>query len=66
MAMLCWSRDIPVQETDTSYAEMKRIEDGLPQFNAKPVLLVWGMQDPSHPALDPTSLAAAIHTRHNT
>ncbi len=49
LAMLCWSRDIPVQETDASYTEMKRIEDGLPQFNAKPVLLVWGMQDPVIP-----------------
>ena len=49
LAMLCWSRDIPVQETDTSYAEMKRIEDSLPQFNTKPVLLVWGMQDPVIP-----------------
>ena len=49
LAMLCWSRDIPVQETDPSYAEMKRIEDGLSQFNTKPVLLVWGMQDPVIP-----------------
>ena len=49
LAMLCWSRDIPVQETDVSYAEMKRIEDGLPQFSETPVLLVWGMQDPVIP-----------------
>src|SRR6266496_4903469 len=49
LAMLCWSRDIPMQETDTSYADMRRIEDGLPQFNTKPVLLVWGMQDPVIP-----------------
>lgn len=46
LAMLCWSRDIPVQETDVSYAEMKRIEQGLPQFSTIPILLVWGMQDP--------------------
>lgn len=46
LAMLCWSRDIPVQETDVSYAEMKRIEQGLAQFNGIPILLVWGMQDP--------------------
>lgn len=46
LAMLCWSRDIPVQESDVSYAEMKRIEDGLAQFSATPILLVWGMQDP--------------------
>ncbi len=46
IAMLCWSRDIPVQETDASYAEMKRIEQGLSQFTQKPILLVWGMKDP--------------------
>jgi cis-3-alkyl-4-acyloxetan-2-one decarboxylase len=46
IAMLCWSRDIPVQETDVSYAEMKRIEQGLAQFTSTPILLVWGMQDP--------------------
>ncbi len=49
IAMLCWSRDIPVQETDTSYAEMKRIETALSLFNTKPVLLLWGMQDPVIP-----------------
>ena len=46
LAMLCWSRDIPVRESDVSYAEMKRIEQGLSQFNSVPILLVWGMQDP--------------------
>ncbi len=46
LALLCWSRDIPVQETDVSYAEMKRIEQGLPQFSRTPILLVWGMKDP--------------------
>jgi haloalkane dehalogenase len=46
LAMLCWSRDIPVQETDVSYAEMKRIEQSLSQFSNTPILLVWGMQDP--------------------
>ena len=30
VAMLWWSRDIPVAETDVSYAEMKRIEQALP------------------------------------
>lgn len=49
LAMLCWSRDIPVQESDVSYVEMKRIEEGLSQFNGKPILLVWGMQDPVLP-----------------
>jgi cis-3-alkyl-4-acyloxetan-2-one decarboxylase len=46
LAMLCWSRDIPVHEIDVSYAEMKRIEDGLTLFSRTPVLLVWGMKDP--------------------
>lgn len=46
LAMLCWSQDIPVQETDVSYAEMKRIEAGLPEFSRIPILLVWGMRDP--------------------
>jgi haloalkane dehalogenase len=50
LAMLCWSRDIPVQETDVSYVEMKRIERGLSRFNATPILLLWGMQDPVLPA----------------
>lgn len=49
VAMLCWSRDIPVQETDVSYAEMKRIEHGLLLFQETPVLLVWGMLDPVIP-----------------
>ncbi len=45
-ALLCWSRDIPIHETDPSYAEMKRIEERLPDFNRTPTLLVWGMRDP--------------------
>ncbi len=49
LAMLCWSRDIPVHETDPSYAEMKRIEEGLPYFAGTPTLLVWGMRDPVLP-----------------
>ena len=48
-ALLCWSRDIPVQESDVSYAEMKRIEAGLQQFSKTPTLIVWGMQDPVLP-----------------
>ena len=51
LSMLYWSRDIPVQENDVSFAEMKRIEDGLSQFSETPVLLVWGMQDPVIPPL---------------
>jgi pimeloyl-ACP methyl ester carboxylesterase len=46
LAMLCWSRDIPVSETDPSYAEMKRIEHNLSHFATTPTLLVWGMKDP--------------------
>jgi cis-3-alkyl-4-acyloxetan-2-one decarboxylase len=49
LAMLCWSRDIPVQESDVSYAEMKRIERALSLFSGIPVLLVWGMRDPVIP-----------------
>ncbi|MGI8856127.1 MAG: alpha/beta fold hydrolase [Thermomicrobiales bacterium] len=45
IAMLRWSRDIPVQEGDDSYAEMERIEGGLSLFAETPVLLVWGMND---------------------
>jgi pimeloyl-ACP methyl ester carboxylesterase len=50
LALLCWSRDIPVSEPDPSFAEMKRIESGLSQFSRTPVLLVWGMKDPVLPA----------------
>jgi len=46
LALLCWTRDIPVAETDPSHAQMKRIEHALPQFIDTPVLLVWGMKDP--------------------
>jgi haloalkane dehalogenase len=49
LALLCWSRDIPVQETDPSYPEMKRIEEGLVRFTGTPTLLVWGMRDPVLP-----------------
>lgn len=46
LAMLWWSRDIPVAQSDASYAEMERIEHALPLFSETPVLLIWGMQDP--------------------
>ena len=49
LALLCWSRDIPVTETDPSYAEMKGIEQGLAHFSRTPILLVWGMRDPVLP-----------------
>src|SRR5712692_10552208 len=45
-ALLCWSRDIPVNETNPSYDEMKRIEAGLVSFMHTPTLLLWGMKDP--------------------
>lgn len=45
-ALLFWSRDIPVEETDPSYRDMKRIEEALSLFDGTPVLLVWGMRDP--------------------
>ncbi|MDQ6661152.1 MAG: alpha/beta fold hydrolase [Chloroflexota bacterium] len=45
-ALLCWSRDIPLNESDPSYGEMKRIEAGLSHFRHIPVLLLWGMKDP--------------------
>ena len=46
VAMLCWSRDIPVSEADPSYAEMQRIENSLSLFKNIPTLIVWGMLDP--------------------
>jgi haloalkane dehalogenase len=52
-ALLCWSRDIPIAAGDASYAEMRRIEDGLSRFTTIPVQLIWGMQDP---VLPPTVL----------
>jgi len=49
VAMLCWSRDIPVAEADPSYPEMQRIEDSLTLFATTPTLIVWGMLDPVLP-----------------
>lgn len=46
LALLCWSRDIPTQVADPSYAAMKQIEGGLAQFARTPVLLLWGLRDP--------------------
>lgn len=48
-ALLSWSRDITVHESDPSWEEMKRIEEGLPLFSDIPVLIVWGMLDPVLP-----------------
>jgi len=50
VAMLCWSRDIPVTEADPSYPEMRRVENKLPLFANTPTLIVWGMLDPVLPA----------------
>ena len=49
LALLCWSRDIPVTETDPSYAQMKRVERELSHFVRTPTLLVWGVRDPVLP-----------------
>jgi haloalkane dehalogenase len=49
IAVLRWSRDIPVDETDPSFAEMRQIEDNLSRFAATPTLLIWGMRDPVLP-----------------
>ncbi len=46
VAMLCWSRDIPVSEVDPSYVEMQRIENSLSLFKDIPTLILWGMLDP--------------------
>jgi haloalkane dehalogenase len=48
-ALLCWSRDIPVQTSDASFATMQQIELELHQFRNRPVLLLWGMHDPVLP-----------------
>jgi len=50
VAMLCWSRDIPVTEDDPSFSEMQRIENNLSMFADTPALIVWGMLDPVLPA----------------
>lgn len=49
LALLCWSRDIPMIESDPSFSEMKQIEMELGQFNKLPILLIWGMRDPVLP-----------------
>ncbi len=49
VAMLCWSRDIPVTEADPSYLEMQRIEKSLSLFAKTPTLILWGMLDPVLP-----------------
>ena len=46
LALLCWSRDIPMHVADPSYTVMQQIESGLALFARIPVLLLWGMRDP--------------------
>ena len=48
-ALLCWSRDIPVDDTDASYADMAEIQENLARLASLPVLIVWGMLDPVLP-----------------
>lgn len=48
-ALLCWSRDIPVDECDPSWGDMAEIEKNLGMFENVPVLIVWGMLDPVLP-----------------
>ena len=38
-------RDVPLSERHRSYKTLLEIENNLPLFRSKPVLLVWGMQD---------------------
>lgn len=54
LALLCWSRDIPLEASDPSFADMRAVEDGLARFARTPALIVWGMQDPvlSAPVLE--------------
>lgn len=49
LALLCWTRDIPVAASDPSFPTMQAIEQRLALLADKPVLLVWGMQDPVLP-----------------
>ncbi len=49
LALLSWSRDIALSESDWSYGDMKHIEDNLSIFTNIPVLLIWGMLDPVLP-----------------
>ncbi len=46
LALLCWSRDIPVTEADPSFQDMKEIERHLARFAGIPIFLMWGMRDP--------------------
>jgi cis-3-alkyl-4-acyloxetan-2-one decarboxylase len=50
LALLSWSRDIPLEEGDPSYADMQCVESALPEFADVPTLLIWGMRDPVLPS----------------
>ena len=50
-ALLCWSRDITVNEGDPSWDDMAAIEKKLSLFEDVPVLIVWGMLDPILPPI---------------
>ncbi len=49
-AMLYWSRDIPLEEGDASFADMKSVETALADLANTPTLFIWGMRDPVLPA----------------
>lgn len=46
LALLSWSRDIPLEASDPSFKMMKSIEQRLQLFSNLPILIIWGMQDP--------------------
>jgi len=37
--------DIPLRKSHPSHATLAAVEQGLAQFRAKPVCLIWGMRD---------------------
>lgn len=43
--LLWWTRDISVDEGDSSFEEFHRIENSLTSFREVPILLLWGMKD---------------------
>jgi haloalkane dehalogenase len=47
---LTWPRTIPMNEGDRGWADMKMIEQRLPELAAKPVLILWAPEDAVFPA----------------
>jgi cis-3-alkyl-4-acyloxetan-2-one decarboxylase len=45
LAVHQFAMDIPLKPSHPSYATLKRIEEGLPQFRDKPISFFWGMKD---------------------